>query len=165
MRISDWSSDVCSSDLRVLGGDDAGAADTDGRAAGYAEVICDTPEGHALVRRILELAARQTDAGSLDPELAQAYDALRREAGLEVDADLDDDAGTGTDWNANAVFRDALDDGARVLGGGDVKDAVLSPLRQLSFWQMKDRARSVGERGVAGLLRQLQGAASDRKST
>src|SRR3546814_15483654 len=69
---------------------------------------------HALVRRILELSARQTDAGSLDPELAQAYDALRREAGLEVDADLDDDAGTGTDWNANAVFRDALDDGARV---------------------------------------------------
>src|SRR3546814_4355619 len=120
MRISDWSSDVCSSDH-----------------------------------------ASQTDAGSLDPELAQAYDALRREAGLEVDADLDDDAGTGTDWNANAVFRDALDDGARVLGGGDVKDAVLSPLRQLSFWQMKDRARSVGERGVAGLLRKLQGAASE----
>src|SRR3546814_13366531 len=32
---------------------------------------------------------------------------------------------------------------------------------QLSFWQMKDRARSVGERGVAGLLRKLQGAASE----
>src|SRR3546814_12889493 len=95
MRISDWSSDVCSSDLRVLGGDDAGAADTDARAAGYAEVICDTPEGHALVRPILELSARQTVAGSLDPELAQAYDALRREAGLEVDAALGDDAGQG----------------------------------------------------------------------
>lgn len=156
-----WGDEKLSGGGRVLGGDDAGATDTDSQAAGYAEVICDTPEGHALVRRILELSARQTDAGSLDPELAQAYDALRREAGLEVDPDLDDDAGTGTDWNANAVFQDALDDGARMLGGGDVKDAVLSPLRQLSFWQMKDRARSVGERGVAGLLRKLQGAASE----
>src|SRR3546814_18387938 len=95
------------------------------------------------------------------PFRSQAYDALRRVAGLEVDADLDDDAGTGTDWNANAVFRDALDDGARVLGGGDVKDAVLSPLRQLSFWQMKDRSRSGGERGGGGLLRNLQGAATE----
>src|SRR3546814_13197078 len=140
MRISDWSSDVCSSDLRVLGGDDAGAADTDARAAGYAEVICDTPEGHALVRRILELSARQTDAGSLDPELAQAYDALRREAGLEVDADLDDDAGTGTDGNANAVFRDALDDGASELGGGHGTDAVLAPLRQPPSLQTQEPA-------------------------
>src|SRR3546814_11905719 len=120
MRISDWSSDVCSSDH-----------------------------------------ASQTDAGSLDPELAQAYDALRREAGLEVDADLDDDAGTGTDWTANAVFRDALDDGARVLGGGDVKDAVLSSLRQPPLWQLKNRPRRVGERGVAGLPRQLHGDASE----
>src|SRR3546814_17286229 len=143
MRISEGSSAVCSSDL------------------GYAEVICDTPEGHALVRRILELSARQTDAGSLDPELAQAYDALRREAGLEVDADLDDDAGTGTDWNANAVFRDALDDGARVLGGGDLKDAVLSPPRQLSFWQMNDRARSPGAPGAAGRQRSRPGAAPE----
>src|SRR3546814_16003164 len=118
MRISDWSSDVCSSDLRVLGGDDAGAADTDARAAGYAEVICDTPEGHALVRRILELSARQTDAGSPDPALAQAYDALRREAGREVDAALDDDAGTGTDRDANADFRVGLDGGGGVRGGG-----------------------------------------------
>src|SRR3546814_5862505 len=83
-----WGDEKLSGGGRVLGGDDAGAADTDARAAGYAEVICDTPEGHALVRRILELSARQTDAGSLDPELAQAYDALRRERSEEHTSEL-----------------------------------------------------------------------------
>src|SRR3546814_16416873 len=112
---------------------------------------------HALVRRILELSARQTDAGSLDPELAQAYDALRREAGLEVDADIDDDAGTGTDWKANAVFRDAPDDGARVLGGGEVKAPVLSPLRPLALWPTQARARRAGARGAAGPARTAAG--------
>src|SRR3546814_16067838 len=116
MRISDWSSDVCSSDLRVLGGDDAGAADTDARAAGYAEVICDTPAGHALVRRILELPARQTDAGSLDPELAQAYDALRRGAALQVEPDLLSAAGPGTHWTAKPIPRAAPPPGAPRLG-------------------------------------------------
>src|SRR3546814_12162722 len=99
-----WGDEKLSGGGRVLGGDDAGAADTDARAAGYAEVICDTPEGHALVRRILELSARQTDAGSLDPELAQDYDALRRDAGLEVYAVLDATHGPGCDLHPQAAF-------------------------------------------------------------
>jgi hypothetical protein len=32
---------------------------------------------------------------------------------------------------------------------------ILSPLRQLSFWKMKDRARKVGEAGVHDLVRSL----------
>ena len=34
-----------------------------------------------------------------------------------------------------------------------VRDAILSPLRQLSFWKMKDRARIFGETGGNALLR------------
>jgi pimeloyl-ACP methyl ester carboxylesterase len=36
---------------------------------------------------------------------------------------------------------------------------VLTPLRQLTFWTMKDRARRFGESGGSALLRQLQEAA------
>src|SRR3546814_13306927 len=54
-----WGDEKLSGGGRVLGGDDAGAADTDARAAGYAEVICDTPESHALVRRILRSEERR----------------------------------------------------------------------------------------------------------
>ncbi len=40
--------------------------------------------------------------------------------------------------------------------------ALLAPLRQLSFWQMKGRARSIGESGAARLLRRLETMAADR---
>ncbi len=46
-----------------------------------------------------------------------------------------------------------------LLGNGfrqNVKDALLMPVRQLSFWAMKHRARSVGETGVHSLLAELQ---------
>jgi hypothetical protein len=39
---------------------------------------------------------------------------------------------------------------------GGLRDAALSPLRQLSFWKMKDRARRFGESGGHDLLSRLQ---------
>lgn len=48
----------------------------------------------------------------------------------------------------------------QVLGfGSRAKDAILAPLRQLSFWKMKDRARRFGETGAHGLLIAMQEAA------
>jgi len=48
----------------------------------------------------------------------------------------------------------------QVLGfGSQVRDAILAPLRQLSFWKMKDRARRFGETGGHGLLITMQEAA------
>lgn len=134
--------------------------DADAQAKAYADVICDTPRGEALVRRILALAGQQSDASRLDPELAQAYQQLRQEAGLDADQDLLGDGGSAADaWNPQAIFQQEAEEGSRLLGDGNLADALLSPLRQLSFWRMKDRARDVGERGVSGLLRKLQDAA------
>jgi hypothetical protein len=51
-----------------------------------------------------------------------------------------------------------------LLGGGfphNVKDALLMPVRQLSFWAMKHRARHVGETGVHALLIGLQESAPE----
>jgi hypothetical protein len=42
--------------------------------------------------------------------------------------------------------------------GDKLKDAVLAPLRQLSFWTMKDRARRFGEGGAHALLVAMQEA-------
>ncbi|MEM5317137.1 CHAT domain-containing protein [Paraburkholderia sp. JHI869] len=41
-----------------------------------------------------------------------------------------------------------------------VKGAVLAPLRQLSFWKMKDRARTFGEGGAHALLGAMQNASA-----
>lgn len=53
-----------------------------------------------------------------------------------------------------------------LLGGGlfhNAKDALLMPVRQMSFWAMKHRARSVGETGVHSLLIDLQKSAPDAR--
>ena len=47
--------------------------------------------------------------------------------------------------------------GAGSLGG------LLGPLRQLSFWMMKKRARTVGEGGMYQFVSQLQQAAKDTR--
>jgi hypothetical protein len=39
---------------------------------------------------------------------------------------------------------------------------LLAPLRTLSFWKMKDRARDFGESGSFNLLSQLQQACSEK---
>lgn len=53
-----------------------------------------------------------------------------------------------------------------LLAGGFVhnaKDALLMPVRQMSFWAMKHRARTVGETGVHALLAELQKSAPDAR--
>ncbi len=51
-----------------------------------------------------------------------------------------------------------------VLGVGDrLKEIVLTPLRQLSFWKMKDRARQLGEIAGHKLLRAMMFAAPTAK--
>ncbi len=42
--------------------------------------------------------------------------------------------------------------------GRTISDVLLAPLRQLSFWKMKDRARRFGETGARRLLADLQSA-------
>ena len=149
---------------RLLSGDEP--ADVDALVEEYAGSIADTPRARQLLQDIFELGARQGSADPLDPALAQAYQDLREEAALENDEDLDDP--THADWDPRQAFDDAIADeqpghgegsGGRLLGGGGVANALLSPLRQLSFWKMKNRARAIGETGVSDLLRKLQAAA------
>lgn len=45
----------------------------------------------------------------------------------------------------------------------DVKDALLMPVRQVSFWAMKHRARRVGETGVHALLIELEKSAPEAR--
>lgn len=145
---------------RVLSDGDE-ETDVDPMVEEYAHGIADTPRARQLLRDIFELGANQGSTDPLDPALAQAYADLREEAGLENDEDLGDD--TQADWDPRESYDAAASvgsGGGRLLGGGGgIGDAVLSPLRQLSFWQMKNRARSVGETGASTLLRKLQGAA------
>lgn len=146
----------------------------------YAQRIVDTPAARSALQTIVAAAdnpavAGQIAAGTLPPELDAAYQALFAEAGLGAGGVT---APPGADQEGFAPLETAREwmsavdvSGAAHGGGGGpgvlgvfdrISDAVLGPVRQMSFWAMKNRARTVGERDVHHILRMLQDASDAR---
>ncbi len=134
----------------------------------YAARIADTPKARAAIRSILEATRREPDATTLPSAVREAYETLFAESGLGR-GDLSGRPGADQDgFDPAAIIADARTAGASVaagspglLGFGDtLRNALAMPLRQLSFWKMKDRARQFGETGAHALLTKLQLAAS-----
>ena len=125
----------------------------------YAEAIASTPPARQALETIVAAAAQDYGQSELDAAVSDAYRTLLSEADLWSDDDLDPGSAA---WNPDDVFRQARkeESGPGLLGGGGLRDSFLSPLRQLSFWTMKKRARVVGETGVARLVAQLQTASA-----
>jgi hypothetical protein len=96
---------------------------------------------------------------SLPAEVRNAYLEINGKLGLSPD-DRDD-------FDPESVYQNSLaadqeqDDFAN-FGGSFSWGDLLAPLRVLSFWRMKDRARNFGESGANDLLRKMQQAASGR---
>jgi hypothetical protein len=147
----------------------------------YAERIADTDRAKRALETILaasddDQVAAQPANKELPPYLEMAYQALFGEAGLGLDGAT---AAPGSDqqtftpaltiseWTSaagQAQPEPAAQTG--LLSDGflsNVRDALLMPVRQLSFWAMKQRARHVGEAGVHTLLIELQENAPDAR--
>jgi hypothetical protein len=132
----------------------------------YAARVADTPAAREALRTIFTAARQEPDPPTLPEEVRAAYEVLDREAGLGCGGV---GARPGADRErfdperhyeaAQAAAREEAGAGAVSFGFRETAGGlILSPLRQLSFWKMKDRARVVGEGGVHALLRSLQGA-------
>ncbi len=128
----------------------------------YAEAIASTPAARQALETIVAAAAQDYGQAELDAEVSEAYSILLGEADLGADDDLSDSEDGETAWDPQEVFRRARADesGPGLLGGDSLADSFLSPLRQLSFWSMKKRARVVGEAGLAGVVATLQSASA-----
>jgi hypothetical protein len=97
----------------------------------------------------------------LSPEVRAAYQTLDREAGLS-DGGIAAAPGADRDgFDPDQVFQEARGEGPS-FGLFPSREALLAPLRTLSFWKMKDRARVFGEGGGNALLAALQQAAGGR---
>jgi hypothetical protein len=141
----------------LLGGTVPDDEDIDALVNQFAESISSSDAARAAIDTIVRSALDGGEERELSGDVLRAYETLLREADLWSD----EAAGQSSDvegWDAQEVVNAAIDSTAEpmVLGIADIKDALLSPLRQLSFWTMKARAKTVGETGVAGLLRALQ---------
>ncbi|GAA2014167.1 hypothetical protein [Microbacterium ulmi] len=136
----------------------------------YATLLGDAPELRAALRTVLAHAADVDPDQDADPgdelpfEVAEAY----RVIAAGTAADDGDDPLLGGGWDPDLVFAEAAteqsgDDG--LLGEGwfqKLREAILTPLRQLTFWHGKNQAREFGERGAARLLRAIMGASPAR---
>jgi hypothetical protein len=126
--------------------------------ATYAERIADTPRAQTALRVIFDAAEADVAPPTLPPEVREAYATLEAEAGIPGDGVA---GAPGTDhepFDAERAYQDARESEALQFGtlGAALGAGILTPLRQLSFWKMKDRARSFGESGGRQLLEAVQ---------
>ncbi len=143
------------------GGPDPADAITVERAVDeYAVLLGGSRDARAALATVLAFAAGidpERTAGRSDRlpgDVVAAYRTLARGAGGDGDSPL-----LGESWDAARAFAQATaGEGGNggLLGDGlfaRLREAVLAPLRQLTFWHSKDQARVFGEGGAAGLLR------------
>jgi hypothetical protein len=121
----------------------------------YAERIADSEAARAALFTIFSAAAEDIVPPVLPPEVRAAYEIINREAGLGAAGEGGSPSDDREPFDAEAAYQrsreeDEFSFGQLSLGG------LLSPLRQLSFWKMKDRARLFGESGGHQLLNRLQ---------
>lgn len=138
----------------------------------YADRIADTPRAREAIRTIMT-GAMNAGPGTttMPPEMTQAYRVLNEEAqlgGTGPDGDPGEDREA---FDPERAFKNARASAAKLTPGGAPAfggfslSGLLSPLRQLSFWQMKARGRKIGETAGAALLDKMMKAAPAENNT
>src|SRR5262252_2271835 len=122
----------------------------------YLERLGDRPEIRRPLEIIINEARTNVAPDQLSPKVRQAYLDLNAALGLGsggVTAPPDADR---EEFDPDASFEAGNEEGASF--GGFSLGGLLDPLRQLSYWTMKKRARSIGEGGMHSFLKDLQNA-------
>ena len=112
---------------------------------------------------IINEARRNAAPQQLPENIKSAYLALNDALGLKsegVDASPDADREA---FDPQKAFEGGSVGGAS-FGGGINLGGILGPLRQLSYWTMKKRARTIGEGGMHNFLKELMYATADQKA-
>jgi hypothetical protein len=138
----------------------------------FAARLGNTPEIRRAIRTIAEASQSEGEPERLPDDVAAAYQQLGTlvrptqagASGVAAPPGLD-----GEHFDAEAVYQDtkltrSVSEGHDPVASFGLFDssALLAPLRTLSFWKMKDRARQVGERAVHPFLASLLEAVGDR---
>ncbi|MEG4853183.1 hypothetical protein QUB10_20130 [Microcoleus sp. B5-D4] len=128
----------------------------------YASRIANTEAARQALQTILRAASEDNTLDSLPPEVLNAYQVLNQEADLGSEGE---GAAPGSDWEGfdpEAIYEASIDEPVSFsTDSSSVWDKVLDPLRVLSYWKMKDRARKIGESTGFNLLKTLQENAAE----
>ncbi len=126
----------------------------------YADRLADTPACRQALNTIFTAAMEDIAPTTLSPLVREAYEVLNQEASLGSEGE---GAAPGSDrepFDPESIFQAA--EAADVSFGNISLSGVLAPLRTLSFWKMKDRARQLGETGGFQLLTKMQKSVSEQ---
>jgi hypothetical protein len=151
---------------KVLGAD-AASATSDDEVDRFARSIADTGEARDAIRTILDASRDDAAGDELPAHVLEAYERLYEAANLGAGSVSDAPGREHEHWDPKALFQESQRAEARPGKPGlldlrsSIRDAMVAPLRQLSFWKMKDRARRFGESGAHDLLLTLQAATPD----
>lgn len=122
--------------------------------------LADTPQAMDALRVVFDAAVQELSPDTLPTAVIDAYRRLFEEAGLLEQGPAAPPGNDVDRFDPEAIYQEArvLDEG-QALSGGRVFGGLLWPLRQLSFWKMKARAREVGETGIHDMLHRLMATA------
>jgi pimeloyl-ACP methyl ester carboxylesterase len=116
----------------------------------------DAEEVRKLLRVILTENETNAAAMTLPPHVAEAYRRLATAIGRKAGPPGGPPDAEEVPFDPVQAF-EAGNEAGVAFGGFDL-GGLLGPLRQLSFWKMKNRARSVGEAGMHRFIASLQQA-------
>lgn len=116
-------------------------------------ILGDAEQIVAPLKVIIEGARRNAGASTLQPEVRKAYKDLNDALGLQSQG-----VGGPPDADREGFDPDETADESENSFGDFNLNGLLGPLRQLSYWTMKKRARSIGEGGIHKFLVDLQKA-------
>jgi hypothetical protein len=123
-----------------------------------AAVLGDTPTVRSAVGTIVDSALEDPVPATLPRPVREAYERLDATLGLAAEGEGASPGDDRAPFDPEAVYQACLIEELASFGGTSL-GGLLAPLRVLTFWLMKRRARDVGAGGVATLLTRLQEAA------
>jgi hypothetical protein len=124
----------------------------------YAERLDATTEMRVALKTILSSAMQEIAPDQLPPAVRDAYLVLNANSSIESKGEGADPGADREPFDPDKVYEAAQE---QLSFGGFSLGGLLSPLRTLTFWKMKDRAKKFGETAGFNLLQQIQKTAGE----
>ena len=140
-----------------------GAASPDQIVAMYLDRLGLGAEAEPLLRTVVNAHQKDAAARDLPADAAKAYSTLATLAGRTAGGPTDPPEADGAPFDPAVVFQTGNELSKADFAGGGLLGGILGPLRQLSYWTMKKRARSIGESGMHSFVARLMTAAPDAR--
>ncbi|MFJ1260383.1 hypothetical protein [Cupriavidus sp. CuC1] len=119
----------------------------------HAKELGDSQAVRAALRKLFDEVRTNAAADALTCKAREAYLELDKALALGEGGLPGDGAADRAPFDPDQAI---VDEASPAFGGGNFGNLLLSPLRQLTFWTMKKRAKTVGENGLHPLLLRMQ---------